>query len=217
MIPTTIENLSSALSCYPYRQGMIKTKHHASVAIILREQGDTLEVLMIRRAHRKGDPWSGHMAFPGGKYQPCDDTFQDTAIREVYEEIGLHLAPAEALGTLSQLITRHHDQRSLMRVIPWVFHLKDNKDKPLLKLNHEATESVWIPMKRLTQPYRQTFLWPIKKLKPIKTHLTLPCYRFEDRMIWGLSLTMLDELEYVIQHQGKKRYPISTRLLSWFK
>ena len=44
----------------------------AAVAIMVREGSDATEMLMIRRATREGDPWSGHMGFPGGRRDPED-------------------------------------------------------------------------------------------------------------------------------------------------
>ena len=47
----------------------------AAVAIMVREARAATEMLMIRRATREGDPWSGHMGFPGGRRDagdPCN-------------------------------------------------------------------------------------------------------------------------------------------------
>ncbi|MFN7699333.1 MAG: NUDIX domain-containing protein [Deltaproteobacteria bacterium] len=50
-----------------------RVRGRAAVAAILRERAPGApEVLFIRRAEKPGDPWSGHMAFPGGKQEPGD-------------------------------------------------------------------------------------------------------------------------------------------------
>src|SRR6185295_3323821 len=64
----------------------------AAVAAILRESATDLEALLIRRAEREDDPWSGHMAFPGGRRGAADRDIEETARRETLEEIGLDLA-----------------------------------------------------------------------------------------------------------------------------
>ena len=61
----------------------------AAVAMILRDEGGEAQILMIKRAARDGDPWSGHMAFPGGRMEKEDQSLRETAIRETFEEVGL--------------------------------------------------------------------------------------------------------------------------------
>jgi len=51
--------------------------------------GDAAEVLFIKRAERAGDPWSGHLAFPGGRAEKRDATLVDLAMREAAEEVGI--------------------------------------------------------------------------------------------------------------------------------
>ena len=65
----------------------------AAVALVLRGPGDAsgdgaegpIELLFVKRAEWEGDPWSGHVAFPGGRHEPQDETLWDTAARETHE------------------------------------------------------------------------------------------------------------------------------------
>ena len=77
----------------------------AAVAVIFRvSASDALELLMIERASREGDPWSGHIAFPGGRAEPWDRSLLDTAVRETREELGVDLAAdGRVLGALTRL------------------------------------------------------------------------------------------------------------------
>src|SRR6478752_6570976 len=70
----------------------------AAVAAVLVPSPDA--VLLIRRAERAGDPWSGHMALPGGRREPEDADLVETARRETFEEVGLQLARSDLLGGL---------------------------------------------------------------------------------------------------------------------
>lgn len=75
---------------------------YAAVAMILREGENGLELLFIRRALHDGDPWSGNIAFPGGKAEPGEDPRQ-TAERETLEEIGIDLNRAIYLGRMQDV------------------------------------------------------------------------------------------------------------------
>ena len=76
----------------------------AAVAAVLRPGSNGPEVLLIRRAEHPNDPWSGHMAFPGGREDPCDADLFGTAVRETLEEVALDLTTnAALLGTLDDL------------------------------------------------------------------------------------------------------------------
>ena len=72
----------------------------AAVAVLIRPDG---AVLFIQRAEYEGDPWSGHMALPGGRIDPGDDGAEAAARREVHEEVGVDLATATLLGELDQV------------------------------------------------------------------------------------------------------------------
>lgn len=75
----------------------------ASVALILRQLGDDMEILFIQRATHDQDPWSGHIAFPGGKWEEGELVCQ-TARRETLEEIGIDLDEGDFLGRLSDIV-----------------------------------------------------------------------------------------------------------------
>ena len=54
----------------------------AAVAMVVAPDGDDLAALLIERAKHPLDPWSGHMAFPGGRHDATDPSLERTAIRE---------------------------------------------------------------------------------------------------------------------------------------
>ena len=94
----------------------------AAVALLLREGASGPEVFFIRRAEHPRDPWSGHMAFPGGRQDAQDATLLHTAVRETQEEVGLDLSrEAEHIGQLDDLqaIARGKPQETVIR--PFVY------------------------------------------------------------------------------------------------
>ena len=94
-------------------------RESASVAVIFRDfKGE--EVLLIKRAEREGDPWSGQIAFPGGMVSSGDGSFKDTAMRETSEEVGIDLSSDAAfLGYMRELKARMRE----VVVVPSVFKL----------------------------------------------------------------------------------------------
>ena len=76
--------------------------------MILADGDEELEACFIRRAERVGDPWSGQVAFPGGRAGPGDLDAAAVAERETWEEVGLSIAPHQRVGPLpTQIISRH--------------------------------------------------------------------------------------------------------------
>lgn len=162
----------------------------AGVGAILRETRHPggLSVLLIRRAERQGDPWSGHMAFPGGRMEKEDPNIFATTLREAQEEIGIDLdKDAACIGRLSDLPAMTHDRKFPMALTPFVFRLEN---EPEWRLNSEVVEKLWVPFSFFrNDENRKTMDWTSGG----RTR-TLPCYDYENRRIWGLTLVMLDEL-----------------------
>ncbi|GAB5413330.1 MAG: CoA pyrophosphatase [Congregibacter sp.] len=177
-------------------KGLMK---RAAVALILQLREGELGVLMIRRSEREGDPWSGQMAFPGGRVEPDDEHSLHTAKRETEEEIGLHLGAQEpCLGRLSELNAVNPRFRRGLIISPYVFHLKRGVN---FHPNEEVAEVVWVPLEYLLDTdNREEMVWERGGVK-----LRLPCYFYEGRRIWGLSLKMLDELMDIVGGKSKGR------------
>ena len=96
----------------------------AAVAISLRLGVSGPEMLMIQRAVREGDPWSGHMGFPGGRKDASDATDVACAKRETLEEIGFDLdTHGELICQLSDVNTGWRADRPEMLVAPFIFRV----------------------------------------------------------------------------------------------
>ncbi|PAV26542.1 ADP-ribose pyrophosphatase YjhB (NUDIX family) [Tamilnaduibacter salinus] len=158
----------------------------ASVALIHRTNSSgEQELLFIQRAVRDGDPWSGDMAFPGGRMEAQDRNPQRTAERETLEETGLDLAShGELEGRLAELVTREHSRWRPMVVTPYVYRWRGPEDS---MQNHEVDRMVWIPHTDLVRSVR---LW-----RTSLGTLRVPCYRYDGHCIWGLSYSMLRDFQ----------------------
>jgi 8-oxo-dGTP pyrophosphatase MutT (NUDIX family) len=150
------------------------------------------ELFFIRRAERDGDPWSGHIAFPGGRREARDATLVATAIRETFEEIGLDLARAELIARLPDVPAFTRSKQSSLVVTPYVFALDPVAAHAALTPNREVAETMWVPFDVLARGEGKGTLpwtWEGKELD-------LPCIRIgpEQHVLWGLTYRMLETL-----------------------
>jgi 8-oxo-dGTP pyrophosphatase MutT (NUDIX family) len=116
----------------------------AAVAVIFRvSAANALELLMIERASYEGDPWSGHIAFPGGRAEPRDPSLLATAVRETREELGVDLASdGRVLGALARLAPSTPRLPSIA-IAPFVALLAH--DVPLVP-SEEVAGAFWVPL-----------------------------------------------------------------------
>jgi 8-oxo-dGTP pyrophosphatase MutT (NUDIX family) len=156
----------------------------AAVAIILVPDPDAL--LLIRRAERPGDPWSGHMALPGGRRERQDADLLTTAIRETAEEVGIELTPAELAGSLEDVVPRTPVLPPIA-VRPFVF-LCDAR--PLVRLNVEVTSASWVPLAHLLRPDTHHLV----RLEVAGTNRLVQAYELSDGIVWGMTERILSQL-----------------------
>lgn len=185
-----LDDIEPAITAFtPRRDPQRRQRRRSAVTLLLRERPRTgVNVLMIQRAERVGDPWSGHMAFPGGRMDADDRHSFAAAARECREEVGFDVEhSAHYLGRLSDLETHLRSGTSSMLVTPFLFALPDD---PLLAPNHEVAEIVWVPLSFLADLGNRRRM----RLQRDVGELDLPCYWYRGKQIWGLSLGMLDEL-----------------------
>lgn len=154
--------------------------------MLLRDMGSGPEVFFIRRAEHPRDPWSGHMAFPGGRQQTDDASLLATAVRETREEVGFDLSSdAEPIGQLDDLqaIARGKPQETVIR--PFVF---DVRHSPPVRVDHrEVAEALWTPLLPLYRGEVDTvrpYDWRGKRID-------FPAYDVGGRVVWGLTYQML--------------------------
>ncbi len=143
-------------------------------------------VLLIRRAERPGDPWSGHMAFPGGRRDRADADLVATAVRETLEEVGLDLGRAHLLGGLDDLVPRSPLLPSVA-VRPWVFRLPARL--PLVP-NPEVASAGWILLDHLLLPDTHH---PVR-LEIRGEHRVVPAYELDEAIVWGMTERILSGL-----------------------
>jgi 8-oxo-dGTP pyrophosphatase MutT (NUDIX family) len=156
----------------------------AAVAAVIAP--DPEAILLIRRAERVGDPWSGHMALPGGRREPEDSDLLATAMRETREEVGLLLTTADLLGNLEDVVPRTPVLPPIA-VRPYVFLVSS---RPSISLNPEVTASSWVPLSHLLRPDTHQ---PVR-LEVAGESRVVPAFELEDGIVWGMTERILTAL-----------------------
>jgi 8-oxo-dGTP pyrophosphatase MutT (NUDIX family) len=150
------------------------------VPIVAREEGAT--VLLTRRAARLRQH-SGQIAFPGGKIDPQDATPMAAALREAWEEIGLHGRHIDPLGYLDIYATG-----TGFRIFPVVAIVRPPFE---LTLNDEEVEDVFeVPVRFLMDPANHQLHTREVESGARQFH-AMP---YEGRFIWGATAGMLKNL-----------------------
>jgi 8-oxo-dGTP pyrophosphatase MutT (NUDIX family) len=162
----------------------------AAVAAVLRDAPGGAEVLLIRRAEDERDPWSGHMALPGGHHDAGDADLVATALRETYEEVGLALdRESEWLGLL-QRARVHSGPRPDFEILPLVFAVA--RDVELTPNPREVKTVVWAKLDHLLLPAAHT---SVAYPSVAAAHgQRLPAFDVQGHVVWGLTYRILSDL-----------------------
>lgn len=158
--------------------------HEAAVALLLRDAGDDLELLLIRRAARAGDPWSGQIGLPGGRWSDGDASLEETALRETIEEVGLDVrVHGRVLGALDELRPRTPVLPPII-VRPYVVALHAAPD---LVTNHEVAECRWVRLGALFAP--ETRVSTTVHVRDFQ--LDVEAFQLGDFTVWGMTERIL--------------------------
>lgn len=155
-------------------------EQHAAVALLLRERSGGLELFVIKRSEKKEDPWSGHMALPGGGREPHDEDAYDTARRETMEEVGIDLTEGRFLGYLDDVGPRRLPGRLVVSPVVVAVDAEPGRLDP-----KEVAEAFWVPVASLVNEHVEIPGFPG----------SWPAFTYKDRyVIWGLTHRILTQL-----------------------
>lgn len=149
----------------------------AAVAVILKPSPEGFEVLLVRRALNPLDPWSGDIAFPGGRRRR-GESLMETALREAREEIGVDLRRCRVLGTLDVSFSLRAPG---LRVLPFVYLCEG---KLRVKLGEELSDYFWVPLKELEASTGYATI----------AGVSTPAFLLREGVVWGLTYRMLRDL-----------------------
>jgi 8-oxo-dGTP pyrophosphatase MutT (NUDIX family) len=164
----------------------------AAVAIVLRRTADDIvELLLIKRSEREDDPWSGHVALPGGRRDPSDATLQDTAIRETREETGIDLArDGIVLGMLDELRPRTPTLPPII-VTPFVAIVRPDVG---IETSDEVASAFWVALEALEDPS----LTVESEVSARGATWRVPSYLLGGHIVWGMTERILRNLHTLL-------------------
>jgi 8-oxo-dGTP pyrophosphatase MutT (NUDIX family) len=184
-----VERLASSLTTRP---GALapddENPRRAAVAVIFRVTTDgQLELLLIQRAEHEGDPWSGHVALPGGRQEPGDLTLQHTAVRETREETSIDIeTEGIILGTLDELRPR---TPVLPPIIVTPFVAVVGRGVSVVP-SDEVAEAFWVPWSLLVDPLTTME----STVRARGAEWRVPSYVVGRHVVWGMTERILRQL-----------------------
>ena len=143
-----------------------------------------VSALFVLRASHERDPWSGHVALPGGRFEESDYDLIDTARRETREETDIDLVREAFLGLLNEIHPRSIHLPSI-GVTPFVAWLPE---RPEIRENHEIAGHIWVPLRDLTQEENRSTLILARPATRV-----FPTIEYAGAMIWGLTYAIVED------------------------
>lgn len=165
----------------------------AAVSLLVRAH-DELEVLLIKRAEHETDPWSGHMALPGGRRDESDADLLHTAVRETEEEVGVAISrDMQLLGALDEVSPRNPRLPPII-IAPFAFAVPVDTT-PVID-TREVEAAIWVPLPALRDESAASEILITLE----GGSLAFPSLKFGDYVIWGLTHRIL--LQFLDITQG---------------
>jgi 8-oxo-dGTP pyrophosphatase MutT (NUDIX family) len=155
----------------------------AAVVLVLRAGEIQPEALFVVRATHERDPWSGHVALPGGREEQVDRDLMDTALRELHEETGLGLDRKEIVGRLDDLhpVSRHIPRIAISPFVAW-------RPRPGgVRRSVEIDRHFWVPVSELETPARRSSL----TLRRDGETFRFPTIEYDGHTVWGLTYSIV--------------------------
>lgn len=160
---------------------------HASVMMILKQMENGYSLLFIKRPESERDPFSGHMAFPGGRMERDDINKLDTAIRETYEEVGIDIRKSgQVLGNLDDVNPNNPRARNYI-VTPYLSILKE--EVTIVPDLHEVEKTVWVPMHHLVDDTNAQIRIREREGRKVEDY----AYNYDRYLIWGMTGRILHQ------------------------
>jgi len=156
---------------------------HGGVLALFYPQADRIFLPLILRPTYIG-VHSGQVGFPGGGHDDLDTDLTATALREAYEEIGVHASEVTVIGHLTSLYV-YASNYVVQPAVGWVDYRPNFRPDP-----YEVAQIIEAPLLDLLNPAnRRNETWDLRGRVA-----DVPFYAIQGQIIWGATAMMLSEL-----------------------
>lgn len=159
----------------------------AAVAIILRKNEPWPELLLVKRVSVSTDPWSGQIAFPGGRYKSDDQDLTETMFRELWEEAGIPKKSVNLLGSLPCISPANYPRMKVKPFVGWLSEKMEARPGP------EIEKTFWVAFHLLKPRVQDVYA---KSVGKVRKYL---CYVFDGEVVWGMTSVLLRRLMSMLE------------------
>ncbi len=164
----------------------------SAVLVLFYQEGGHIKFPLIQRTTYNG-AHSAQVSFPGGKSENSDKNLEHTALREAEEEIGIEPGRVEIIGNLSDIFI-------------WVSNFVVT---PVVGFTNQKPEFVKDDVE--VDAIIETELYDIINSEKRKEGTILargkykiqtPYFDIDNRIVWGATAMILNELSMVVERTG---------------
>ncbi|WP_299013523.1 CoA pyrophosphatase [uncultured Polaribacter sp.] len=164
-------------------------KRAAVLALFYPNKKNEATFLLTERATYKG-AHSAQISFPGGKVDVLDKNLQETALRETFEEVGVTVSKLDIIRELTEV----YIPPSNFLVTPYLAYLDK---RPTLITNYEVESTIEVLAENLIN---DSFL-ATRRIKTSYMNIAdVPCFKFNNYIVWGATAMMLSEIKELIKY-----------------
>jgi 8-oxo-dGTP pyrophosphatase MutT (NUDIX family) len=195
-LPLPGENAQFLMSP-PYRQELIKlreqvikkSKKAAVLALFYPDFNEETYLVLIKRKTYKG-VHSAQLAFPGGKVEAVDKDFQETALRETEEEIGVPRTSIDIIKPLTQL----YIPPSNFEVFPFLGKIAHTPT--FIRQESEVEDILAVSLKNFLN---ESCVCNVKVATSYNLEVEVPAFNFDGHVVWGATAMMMSEIKVLFQ------------------
>lgn len=169
--------------------GLKKPKIAAVMMLFYPKNGITHLVLIVRNSYK--GVHSAQIAFPGGKYEVQDEIFENTALRETHEEVGIHPDSMQIIKTFTPMYIPPSD----FMVHPFLGISKE--EIVFIPDPAEVANIIELP---LTVFLSDAIVTDAKLTTSYANDIYVPAFKIEEHIVWGATAMMLSELKDVLKN-----------------